>query len=315
MRALVTGCAGFIGSHLTEMLLATGWEVLGADCFTETYGRPQKEANLAAAKEHPRFRFVDDDLLGADLQPLLNGVTHLFHLAGEPGVRSCWGDRFPVYIDRNLLTTQTLLEAVAGLPGFQRFILASTSTVYGLAETLPTPESVMPRPISPYGVTKHAAEEMVWLYGNQFGVPGTVLRYFTVYGPRQRPDMAFHQFFRALLADREITLFGTGGQTRDFTHVSDIVDGTIRAALRPVAGQTINLGRGEPARLLDVVATIGGIAGREPRLHFQDPRPGEMAHTAADITVARRLLDYAPQVGLEAGLRSQFGWMMQQTAV
>ncbi len=310
MRALVTGCAGFIGSHLTEALLAAGWRVTGIDSFTEYYDRRLKERNLTAALDHPAFTFVEADLLEADLPPLLEGVTHLFHLAGEPGVRTAWGDRFRIYTERNLLTTQRLLEAAVATGRLERFLFASTSSVYGPAEALPTPESTCPRPVSPYGVTKSAAEQMVRLYGRAFGVPATILRYFTAYGPRQRPDMAFSRFFRALAAGEEIRIYGDGSQTRDFTYVTDIVAGTVQAATCPAAvGETINLGSGRPTRLLDVIAVMERITGRAARLTFQERLNGEMAHTAADIGKAERLLGYRPRTGLPEGLQAQWEWL------
>lgn len=308
MHALVTGCSGFIGSHLTEALLVRGWQVTGIDAFTEYYSRASKERNLSEAVQHPHFTLVEADLLACDLNGLLRGVTHVFHLAGEPGVRSCWGQQFRVHTERNLLTTQALLEAAKAIP-LRRFLLASSSAVYGLAEALPTSEAVEPRPISPYGVTKHAAEHLVRLYDSQYGVPGTVLRFFTAYGPRQRPDMAFTKFLSALMVGREIPIYGDGRQTRDFTFVSDIVNGSISAAqLEAARGKTINLGRGESVSLLEVVSELERLVGRKASLRFQEVQKGEMAHTAADTSLARRLLGYQAAVGLAEGLDAQVQW-------
>src|ERR671914_301902 len=229
MRALVTGCAGFIGSHLTESLLGDGHEVLGVDCFNDNYDRSQKLANLRVALDFESFRFARCDLEEADVSGLLAGCETVFHLAAEPGVRSSWGSRFDVYLRNNLAATQRLLDSAMPLADI-RFVYASSSSVYGDAETLPTPEDTPPRPLSPYGVTKLGAEQLCLLYHVNHGLQTVALRYFSVYGPRQRPDMAFNRFCRAALADEPITLFGDGRQTRDFTYVADVVAATRAAA-------------------------------------------------------------------------------------
>src|SRR4051794_29901247 len=229
MRTLVTGCAGFIGSHLTEALLSEGHDVVGVDCFNDNYGRPEKLRNLESARSWDAFDFVPLDLARGALEDLVEGSEVIFHLAAEPGVRASWGERFDLYLRNNVLATQHLLEASSQWPG-KRFVYSSSSSIYGQAETLPTHESVAPRPVSPYGVTKLSGEHLCLAYHANFGVPATVLRYFSVYGPRQRPDMAFNIFCRAALAGNPVEVFGDGGQTRDFTFVGDIVDATLAAA-------------------------------------------------------------------------------------
>src|ERR687891_67830 len=231
MRALVTGCAGFIGSHLTESLLEDGHEVLGVDCFNDNYARSQKLANLRAALDFDSFRFARCDLAEVDASLLLDGCDAVFHQAAEPGVRSSWGARFETYVRNNVSATQRLLEAALPLREQIRFVYASSSSVYGDAATLPTPEDTPPRPLSPYGVTKLSAEQLCVLYHANHGLQTVALRYFSVYGPRQRPDMAFNRFCRAALADEPVTLFGDGRQTRDFTYVADVVAATRAAAL------------------------------------------------------------------------------------
>ena len=219
MRALVTGCAGFIGSHLTESLLADGWEVIGVDCFNDNYGRRQKLRNLERARGMGSFDFVPIDLALGDLGEFVSDADTVFHLAAEPGIRSSWGSRFDTYVRNNVVATQHLLEAAKNEPG-KRFVFASSSSVYGQARTLPTAETETPHPLSPYGATKLAAEHLCAMYHANFGVSAVTLRYFTVYGARQRPDMALSIFCRQAIESRALTVLGDGTQTRDFTHVS-----------------------------------------------------------------------------------------------
>jgi len=261
----VTGAAGFIGSHLAERLLAAGWEVVGVDCFTDYYPRAAKEANLEGLRGQPGFRLVEMDLNSAALGALLQGIDTVFHQAGQPGVRASWGRSFEPYLRSNILATQALLEAALHLKRpLRRFVFASSSSVYGDAPQLPVREDTLPQPISPYGVTKLAAEHLCSLY-TRLGVPAVSLRYFTVYGPRQRPDMAFHRFIRAVLEGREIEIHGDGEQTRDFTYVMDIVDANLSAAAAPaerVVGRVYNLGGGSRVTVNEVIAIVEGAAGR-----------------------------------------------------
>ena len=230
MKALVTGAAGFIGSTLSARLLADGWDVTGIDALTPYYDPALKRANLE--RLGGAFTFVQEDLRTADLDALLDGVDVVFHEAGQPGVRASWGDEFGIYLDANVAATQALLEAAKRAPGLQRLVYASSSSVYGDAARFPVLEVDLPQPVSPYGVTKLAAEHLCSLYASNFGVPTVSLRYFTVFGPRQRPDMAFTRFLTAVRDDRPITLYGTGEQIRDFTYVDDVVEANVAGGHR-----------------------------------------------------------------------------------
>src|SRR3954447_11550432 len=259
-RALVTGCAGFIGSHLTESLLQDGHEVLGVDCFNDNYRRADNRANLALAREYATFELVTGDLVALDVAALIERVDVVYHLAGEPGVRSSWGARFDRYTHHNVAATQRLLEAT---PRGKRFVYASSSSVYGDALDLPTREDAIPRPLSPYGVTKLAAEHLAVLYGEEQGLDTVALRYFSVYGPRQRPDMAFRRFCEAIVAGSPIEVYGDGTQSRDFTYVADIVAATRAAGELDVApGSVFNVGGGDSVSLNRALETLAGVAGR-----------------------------------------------------
>jgi UDP-glucuronate 4-epimerase len=312
MRALVTGCAGFIGSHLTESLLEDGHEVLGVDCFNDNYARSQKLANLRTALDFGSFRFARCDLAETNVSRLLDGCDTVFHLAAEPGVRSSWGSRFDVYLRNNVSATQRLLEAALVLPRL-RFVYASSSSVYGEAERLPTPEDTPPQPQSPYGVTKLGAEQLCLLYHANHGVETVALRYFSVYGPRQRPDMAFNRFCRAALADEPITLFGDGRQTRDFTYVADVVAATRAAALSAAApGRVYNVGGGSRVSLRETLEALSAVLGCALDVRCEPREHGDVADTGADIERARRDLGFAPRTSLRAGLAAEFEWMAEQ---
>lgn len=308
MRSLITGVAGFIGSHLAERLLALNHQVIGIDAFLDNYERPFKEKNLAAVLNHPGFVFLNQDILRSDLPDLLQGVSYVFHLAGQPGVRSSWGKEFVRYSDNNLMATQMLLEAAKKAQP-AKFVYASTSSVYGDTDDLPMREEGQTRPVSPYGVSKLAAEHLCYLYWKAFKVPTVALRFFTVYGPRQRPDMFFHIFMRGLLRNEEIPLYDDGEQTRDFTYCSDIVDGVLGAAFYAGSGEVFNLGGGAETSLLNAIALIEKIAGRKAQLRRSDRQKGDVRHTRASIEAARAKLDYEPRVGLEMGLARQWDWI------
>jgi UDP-glucose 4-epimerase len=306
MRALVTGCAGFIGSHLTDSLLTDGHEVVGVDCFNDNYGRAEKRRNLEHALEWDEFDFVPLDLARGDLASLLEECDTVFHLAAEPGVRSSWGPRFESYQRNNVAATQHLLEA-AKLTPEKRFVYASSSSIYGQAEALPTPEETVPRPFSPYGVTKLAAEHLCDAYHGNFGVETVSLRYFSVYGPRQRPDMAFNIFCRAALEQRPLTLFGDGGQTRDFTYVGDIVAATRAAAETPgIAGNAYNVGGGSRVSVNDAIELLERYAGRSLHVERSDVVRGDVRDTGADTTRAERDLGFSPATSFADGLRAEF---------
>lgn len=305
-RALVTGVAGFIGSQLADTLLEQGWEVVGADCLTDYYDVQVKEAHLATLSGRPGFTLHRVDLNDADLDRLTDGVQVIFHQAAQAGVRASWGSEFAIYTRLNLDATQRLLEHARTHP-VERFVYASSSSVYGQAERLPMRETDPTHPHSPYGVTKLAAEHLACLYHANFGVPTVSLRYFTVYGPRQRPDMAFHRFTRALLEGRPLTVYGDGEQTRDFTFVSDIVAANLAAAERGVPGGVYNIGGGSRVTLRHCLDTLMAIIG-QGRIDYQATQHGDVRHTFADTGRAREELGWQPQVTLEEGLRRQVAW-------
>jgi nucleoside-diphosphate-sugar epimerase len=310
VKALVTGVAGFIGSHLAEKLLAEGHEVIGVDNFLDNYPRSFKERNLAAFSGRANFRFIGADLRRLDLKNLLSGISHVFHLAGQPGVRSSWGGEFSRYTDNNIMATQLLLEAAKD-HRLEKFVYASTSSVYGDTEDLPMREDGGTRPISPYGASKLAAEHLCHLYWRAFAVPTVALRFFTVYGPRQRPDMFFHIFMRALRRGEEVPLYDDGEQTRDFTFCADIVDGVVAAACYPGQGEVFNLGGGSEVSLLGAIAVAEAIAGRKGRLRRFDRQRGDVRHTRARLDLARERLGYVPKVGLEHGLAEEWKWLCE----
>jgi nucleoside-diphosphate-sugar epimerase len=310
-RVVVTGAAGFIGSHLCERLLADGNQVVGIDSFTDYYERGHKERNLQAARAHADFIFEEVDLVEAELLPVLRGARVVYHLAGQPGVRPSWGGQFDRYIRDNVIATQRLLEVLKDLP-IERLVFASSSSVYGDAEMFPTKETALPRPVSPYGVTKLAAEHLAFLYAKNFGVPTTSVRYFTVYGPRQRPDMGFARFMQALVDGSEIEVFGDGEQTREFTFVSDAVDGTVKAATANVAGQVFNLGGGSRVTINRVLATLEDISRIKVYRHNLPAAPGDPRHTGASINLARERLGWEPRVSLREGLTKQWQWFQAE---
>lgn len=314
MLALVTGVAGFIGSTLAEQLVADGWLVRGVDRFTAYYEESAKRANLVTVSKSPSFELVEADLRFCDLEHLLQGVDVVFHLAGQPGVRLSWADGFATYNDLNVNVTQRLLEASRGRP-LQRFVFASSSSVYGDAATVPCREDDPKSPHSPYGVTKFAAELLCSAYGSNFEIPTTSLRYFTVYGPRQRPDMAVHRLIEAGLGSRPFGLFGDGLQVRDFTYVDDIVDATIRAASADVApGMVINAAGGSSVTMAHLVGLVGALLGQPINIDHQPAQPGDVRATGGFTERAQQLLNWAPRVSLETGLERQVEWHRSRLA-
>jgi len=309
MRALVTGCAGFIGSQLTEALLEEGASVVGVDCFNDNYGRAEKLVNLEQARGWDRFDFVPIDLARGDLHDLIEACDVVFHLAAEPGVRASWGARFDQYIRNNVLATQHLLEATRSLPG-RRFVYASSSSIYGDAEELPTREDATPKPFSPYGTTKLAGEHLCQLYHGNFGVETVSLRYFSVYGPRQRPDMAFSRFSRAAVRGEPLTVFGDGRQTRDFTYVGDVVRATLAAAGAPGAvGGVYNIGGGSQVSVAEALALLREFADRDLEVSYLPTQDGDVRDTGADTTRAREDLGFRPAAEFAQGLGAQFEWV------
>lgn len=309
MKALVTGAAGFIGSTLCDRLIADGAEVMGLDCFTDFYPRAVKERNLSGLAGHPRFRFVEATVRNADLPALLCDRTHIFHLAAQAGVRKSWGRDFAVYTVNNIEATQLLLEAAREASALERLVYASSSSVYGDNVAIPMREDALPQPVSPYGVTKLAAEQLCHLYHTNYQVPAVSLRYFSVYGPRQRPDMGFHKFLRATIRAEPIRLYGDGEQTRDFTYVHDAVNATVAAAVRGIPGRVYNIGGGSRVSVNHVVEMIARVAGRQPIVEVDPAQPGDMRHTYADTSQAQLDLGFQPRVSLEHGLTAEYQWL------
>ena len=307
---VVTGAAGFIGSHLSERLLGLGHRVVGIDSFTDYYERASKERNLKTSLADPNFTFEELDLVDADLGLVLEDARVVYHLAGQPGVRPSWGGLFDRYVRDNVLATQRLLEALKEVK-IDRLVFAGSSSVYGDAEMFPTKETALPRPVSPYGVTKLAAEHLALLYSKNFGVPVVSVRYFTVYGPRQRPDMAFSRFMQGLIDGDAIEVFGDGEQTREFTYVSDAVEGTIKAATASVVGQVFNLGGGSRVTVNRVLATLEEISQMKVRRQVLPVAPGDPRHTGASINLARERLGWEPRVSLREGLANQWRWFQE----
>jgi len=310
MKAIVTGAAGFIGSNLCQKLLADGFSVTGIDSFTDFYPRWIKERNISPLRAHNEFEFLDQDLDDLDTAGILEGADCVFHLAAQAGVRTSWGRNFDIYLKNNIRVTQKLLEASKGLP-LKKFIYASSSSVYGLTPTLPMLETNPVHPLSPYGVSKLAAEQLCFLYHKNFGVPTTSLRFFTVYGPSQRPDMAFHKFFKALAEDREIAVFGDGQQTRDFTFVDDIVQASLAALVSGKPGETYNVGGGHRKKLADVIRLMEGISRMKARILWTEKQKGDVPDTWADIRKARQDLGYSPKTRLDEGLEQEWRWIQQ----
>ncbi len=308
MTVLVTGAAGFIGSHLCRRLLDEGHEVIGVDNYADFYPRWIKEANTASLRRSKKFRFVARDLDKLPLKNLLKTVDFVFHLAAQPGVRASWGSHFSVYLKNNVLTTQKLLEAAKDAP-LDKMIYASSSSVYGLTSDMPMAETSPLHPLSPYGVTKLAAEQLCFLYFKNYGVPTVALRFFTVYGPGQRPDMAFHKFFKAILEGREIAVYGDGRQTRDFTYIDDIVEANMAALKKGKLGQVYNVGGGHREELARLFPLFETICGKPLRTRLQERQKGDVLHTWASIDKARSQLGFRPKTDLLAGLQQEWEWI------
>lgn len=304
MKCLVTGAAGFIGSHLCEHLLRAGHTVIGLDAFIPFYPRDAKEANLTGFRNHPSFHFHPLDLRCDPLSEAIAGVEALFHLAAMPGLTRSWTD-FDLYESCNIIGTQRLLEAVRGMPSLRRFVYASTSSVYGRYgsgdETLPA------RPISPYGVTKLAAENLCRAHAEECGLPLVVMRYFSVYGPRQRPDMGYHRFIDALLRGQPLTVYGDGLQSRGNTYVEDCVAATV-AALGAPLGEVYNVGGGETANVWDILGKLERLVGRPAVVRREPARPGDQRVTGADTTKLYRHLGWEAKTTLDDGLERQVAW-------
>lgn len=314
-NVLVTGAAGFIGSHLCERLLEQGHQVLGVDSFTDYYDPKVKQRNLSTVQQHPnahQFKFHQGDLLGMKLEEILKDQEIIFHLAGEPGVRKSWGKDFSFYMDRNIALTQKLLEACKG-KRIKRFVFASSSSVYGNRGKTVLKESDVCRPFSPYGVSKLAAENLCMLYYDNFEIPTVALRYFTVFGPRQRPDMGFHKFIRNVLSQKAIDIFGDGEQSRDFTYVADAVAGTIEAGFSAsTPGKIYNIGGGCMATVNHVLSILKELIPEKNVSVVNHPEShGDVRHTSADVSAARHDFGFAPQISLREGLSRELAWLKE----
>lgn len=311
MRCLITGAAGFVGSSIADRLLNEGHEVVGIDSFLDYYPRARKENNIVKAKSQKAYTFVEGDLLKLPLAELLTNVDWVFHQAGQAGVRASWGEYFDTYIRNNIAATQRLLEEAVKHRSLKKLVFASSSSIYGNAESMPTSERAVPQPVSPYGVTKLASEHLVSLYAKEMGVPTVSLRYFTVFGPRQRPDMSFHKVIRAGLLGEEFTLYGDGTQSRDFTFIEDIVEANILAAKSEIRDGVFNIGGGTQATMNDVLAIVESNVGKL-NIKRTERQLGDARHTSADTTLARTMLGYKPKVSLAEGIRREVEWLRQE---
>lgn len=303
MKALVTGCAGFIGSHIVERLLKDEYEVIGIDCFTDYYSRALKQANLADALNHNNFEFCEANLLDMETYP---EVDYVFHEAAQAGVRASWGKSFEFYTRNNIEVTQKLLEFYKDSK-IKKFVYASSSSVYGDVK-LPMKEESVLRPVSPYGVTKLAGEKLCYLYWKNYSVPTVSLRFFTVYGPRQRPDMAIRKFVKAILNEEEITIFGDGTQTRDFTHIDDVVEANILAASSEIEGEIFNVGGGSRISVTDLITLLEEITGKKARVRYIELQKGDVRDTLADTQKTQKQLNWQPKVKIEEGLNRFTEW-------
>jgi UDP-glucuronate 4-epimerase len=314
MKALVTGAAGFIGRNLAERLLVDGHTVRGVDSITEYYDTGRKQSNMKALGEFEGFEAIEADLRDASLECLLEGVDVVFHQAGQPGVRASWAEGFDGYLSHNVLATQRLLEASRSAD-LQRFVFASSSSIYGNAARYPADESDVPAPFSPYGVTKLAAEHLCSLYGTNWGVPTVSLRYFTVYGPGQRPDMAIYRLLEAAGDGPAFPVYGDGSQVRDFTFVSDVIEANIAAAERTVPpGTVMNIAGGSSISLQALIGLVEEVLGRPVALEQRDPQAGDVKRTGGSTDRARELLGWKPRVSLADGVAEQAAWHAAHSA-
>lgn len=310
MKALVTGCAGFIGSNLTDRLLDLGYEVIGIDCFTDYYERSIKEANISNALKNTSFKFIECDMSKMDGFP---EVDYVFHLAAQAGVRASWGKSFEIYTRNNIEATQKLLEFYK-YQDIQKFAYSSSSSVYGDAD-LPMKENSLLKPISPYGASKLAAENLCYLYWKNYNVPTVSLRYFTVYGPRQRPDMAIHKFIKAILNGDQITIYGDGTQTRDFTYVQDVVNANILAAKGRVEGEIFNIGGGNRITVNDLIKEIENLTGKIAKVNYIEKQKGDVEDTWADTQKAQQILGWKAETGIIQGLEKYISWVMEEDKI
>ena len=310
MTCLVTGAAGFIGSHLCRKLIKEGFSVAGIDSFTDSYPKWIKERNIKPLMREKKFKLLSSDLNDLELKKLLSKTDYVFHHAAQAGVRASWGENFSVYIKNNIEATQKLLEAAKN-SRIKKFIYASSSSVYGFCPELPMSETSSLYPFSPYGVSKLAAEHLCFLYFKNYNVPTVSLRFFTVYGPGQRPDMAFHKFFKAIAEDKQITVYGDGKQTRDFTYVDDIIEANFSSLKNGVPGEIYNIGGGSRKKLEEIFPLIESICQKKIKIHREEKQRGDVPHTLADIQKAHKELNYSPQIQLSDGLKEEWTWIQE----
>ncbi len=310
MTCLVTGAAGFIASHLCRKLLKKGHKVLGIDSFTDYYPKWIKEKNLGILKESENFKFIEKDLTEMDLKSALRDTDYVFHHAAQAGVRASWGEHFSIYSKNNIEATQKLLEASTD-SHLTRFIFASSSSVYGACPELPMSETSPLQPFSPYGVTKLAAEHLCLLYHKNHGIPCICLRFFTVYGPGQRPDMAFHKFFKAIAENKEIPVYGEGDQTRDFTYIDDVIEANLAFLEKGKTGEVYNIGGGNRKKLKDLFPVFEEICQKKIKVKKHEKQPGDVPHTFASIEKARKELGFSPQTQLQEGLKEEWKWVQR----
>lgn len=304
MKALVTGCAGFIGSSITDYLLKNDYHVIGVDCFTDYYSRSLKEKNISSALHNQNFTFIEKDLLEFNEYP---DVDYIFHQAAQAGVRASWGQDFDVYIQNNIKLTQKLLEYYKDKK-INKFVYASSSSVYGDIDDLPMHEKSFLRPYSPYGVTKLAAENLCTLYYKNYDFPTVSLRYFTVYGPRQRPDMGINKFVSRVLNDEEILIYGDGTQTRDFTYINDVVHANILASKSEAKGEVFNVGGGNTISVNDLIRLIEKNTGKKAHIRYIEKQKGDVNDTWADTSKIMNLLNWSAKTDIENGIQRYLEW-------
>ncbi len=307
MRAVITGVAGFIGSSLCERLLKEGWKVFGVDCFRDYYAPSLKRKNIEKCLENSDFVLSEQDISTSPLDFIKKG-DYIFHLAAQPGVRKSWGQEFDHYIRDNIISTQRLLERVKNIK-ISKFIFASSSSIYGQSKSFPLKEDSLPMPFSPYGVTKLAGENLAMLYAGNFGVPTVSLRFFTVFGRRQRPDMAFHKAMKSMIFDKEFPLYGDGSQVRDFTHVGDIVEGILLAVEKGKNGKVYNLGSEREIALSEALRIIEKVSGKRIRRKKLEEARGDVKKTLASIDRAKNDLGYRPKKSMEEGIEEEWNWI------
>jgi len=309
--AIVTGTAGFIGSTLSEKLLEKNFKVIGIDNFSDYYDFDIKNNSLKQCLVHENFSFINEDILNIDLKPIFNDASYVFHESGQPGVRESWGNSFHNYVHDNIMVTQKLLEISKSCDSIKKIVIASSSSVYGNQNGKMNEEKSLTQPLSPYGVTKLASENLALLYQKNYNLPISALRYFSVYGPRQRPDMAFCKFFNSILNKKNISVFGDGTQERDFTFIDDIVSATILAAENDCGDSAINIGGGHVISVKDVIKIMEDIVNSEISVSYDEKQLGDVKRTEADISKASKLLNYKPTTDIQTGLEKQFQYMQE----